>query len=100
MWARVIISALRIDNLNGQTYFLVPIFLVKNKARKSETIENTKKYVKSVINKNSSKISVWLKGIVCQVRKRPFFNKMKAFSFYLRMNKNLKLLDKNVKIFY
>lgn len=58
MWARVIISALRIDNLNGQTYFLVPIFLVKNKANESEIIENIKKYVKSVINKNLNKISV------------------------------------------
>lgn len=99
MWAIVIISALIIDNLNGQTYFLVLIFLVKNKAKASENIENTKKYVNSVINKNSSKISVWLKGTECQVIKQPFFYKMKGLSFCLRMNKNLKLLDKNVKIF-
>jgi hypothetical protein len=58
MWARVIISALRIDNLRGKTYFLLLIFLVKNKANESEIIENIKKYVKSVINKNLNKISV------------------------------------------
>ena len=58
MWARVIISALRIDNRRGKTYFLLLIFLVKNKANESEIIENIKKYVKSVINKNLNKISV------------------------------------------
>lgn len=101
MWAIVITSALIIDNLNGQTYFFVLIFLVKNKAKTSETIENTKKYVKSVINKkNSSKISVWLKGTECQVIKQSFSYKMKGLSFFLPMNKNLKLLDKNVNIFY
>ncbi len=58
MWAKVIISALMIDNLSGKTYFLLLIFQVKNKAKKSETIENIKKYVKSVINKNLYKISL------------------------------------------
>ena len=48
MWARVIISALRIDNLRGKTYFLLLIFLVKNKANESEIIENIKKYVMSL----------------------------------------------------
>lgn len=43
IWAKVIIRALKIDNLSGKIYFLPLIFLMKNIAKKSEAIENIKK---------------------------------------------------------
>lgn len=52
MCAKVIISALAIDNLNGKTYFLELIFLVVSKAAVSNIIEQTKNNVKRLINKN------------------------------------------------
>lgn len=58
MCAKVITIALKIDNLNEKKYFLPLIFLMEKKAAQSEIIENIKKLVKRLINKNLCELSV------------------------------------------